>query len=212
MPLLLSSAYAPPIQYFAKLVADPLGIAYIELCETYVKQSYRNRCHILGPNGIQPLSIPVQHEGRERSLITDIRLSDHSDWRHQHCQAMMTAYGASPYFEYYWDDVHEVLTRPYDYLWELNWTLTTRLIELLHLDLELRPTTAFTPIEPCAPDDWRYRIRPRRPEPDPTFRPRPYYQPYSSRHGFVSGLSIVDLVFNMGPESILLLRDSTLSV
>lgn len=205
MALLLSSAYAPPLQYMAKLYAA--GEACIEAHETYVKQSYRNRCSILTSTGVQSLTIPVEHSAEVRLETRSIRISDHGAWRHQHLQALATAYGTSPYFEYYWDDVRGVLERPYSLLWDLNVAMLTELIRLMGLEVSLRETTHFVPPSEEA-DDWRYRIRPRQPLPDASFACPTYYQPFAERTGFVANLSALDLLFNMGPESPLVLRDS----
>lgn len=209
MALHLSTAFAPPIQYFSKLYAEQGTSVYIEACETYVKQSYRNRCHILSPNGLQALTIPVEHSKVARSTTRDLRISGHSDWRHLHLQALATAYGPSPFFEYYWDDLHALIIHPYTHLWDLNMDLLELLIAWLDIDVTLYPTEHFTPPSDSSCDwDWRYRIRPRQPIADPTFACPRYYQPFGARHGFVPDLSILDLIFNMGPEAPLILQRS----
>lgn len=205
--LRLSTAYAPPIQYFAKLYAAQGNLVALEACETYVKQSYRNRCCILSPNGVQSLTIPVEHSGGEKIPIRLVRISAHNEWRHQHIQALATAYGSSPYFEYYWDEIRDAIVAPHVYLWDLNKALTLLLARLIDLDVNFVETEDFAPPSDEA-GDWRYRIRPRRPEYDSGFRCPTYYQPFSSKHGFVGELSVLDLLFNMGPESLLVLRDS----
>lgn len=207
MHLLLSSAYAPPIQYFAKLYAHQGQIVLIEAHEHYVKQSYRNRCHIVDSTGIVALTTPVVHRSGERLSIRDVRISAHNDWRRQHLSALATAYGASPYFEYYWDDVRSVIERSHTHLWELNWELILLLARLINMELELRETDNFAPVEE-RPLDYRYRIRPRQPLEDATFMCPRYYQPFAARTGFIGGLSMLDLLFNMGPESLIVLRDS----
>lgn len=207
MSLLLSTAYAPPIEYFSLLYSLGSGTASVEACEHYVKQSYRNRCHIAGAGGREALTVPVVHRSGEKISIRDVRISDHSHWRHTHISALTTSYGASPFFEYYWDDIHSLIQRPHSHLWELNWELTTLLIQLLDLDVSLEATTTFAPVEELS-GDYRYRIRPRQPIIDETFACPAYYQPFTERQGFVSELSVLDLIFNMGPEAPLILRAS----
>lgn len=205
-PPLLSIAYAPPIQYFVKLYEADGSKVYIEAHENYVKQSYRNRCIILCPNGSQTLTIPVEHLRDQKQSIRDVKISQHKDWQHQHLHAISTAYGASPYFEYYWDDIQSLISQPHKWLWELNWVLMHQLVQMLDLSVQLIPTSSFQPPALEYPKDWRYKIRPRKTEPDDLFKPIPYYQQRYDRLGFIGNLSILDLLFNMGPEAILILK------
>ena len=104
--LLLSTAYAPPVSYFVKLYEYATsGRIALEGCEHYIKQSYRNRCCILGPNGVQSLTIPVELSQGTKTPIREVRISEHGAWRHLHAQALRTAYSASPFFEYYADEL-----------------------------------------------------------------------------------------------------------
>ena len=82
--------------YFVKLYEHVAGTIALEGCEHYIKQSYRNRCRILGPNGVQSLTIPVELPAGTKTPIREVRISDHGEWRHLHAQALRTAYGASP--------------------------------------------------------------------------------------------------------------------
>lgn len=205
MPLYLSTAYLPPVQYFCKLYALQGEKVYLEACESFVKQTYRNRCHILGAHGVEALSLPIEHSPASR-VIRDIRLSGHDRWQHRHIGAIETAYGASPYFEYYWDDIRPLIETASPWLWELNYQLTERIASLLPLELALCPTEQFLPPSGLS-TDLRYSIRPKQAPEDETFAPQPYYQPHPGQ-GFVPNLSILDLLFNMGPESLLVLRAS----
>lgn len=202
--LLLSTAYAPPIEYMIRLYRTQGQVAYLEAQEHFVKQSYRSRCHITGPNGLQALTIPVEHKANP--MIRDIRISDHGAWRHLHQGALMASYGRSPYFEYYWDDIRPFYEQGrYTYLWDFNWELLHCLSRLIDLELSLEPTQSFLPPEKQSSQDYRYRLSPksiRQPE-DISFDG--YYQPFAERWGFVQALSIFDLIFNLGPESLLYL-------
>ncbi len=173
--LLLSTAYAPPVSYFVKLYEYATsGRIALEGCEHYIKQSYRNRCCILGPNGVQSLTIPVELPQGTKTPIREVRISEHGAWRHLHAQALRTAYGASPFFEYYADELMPFYERRYYYLWDFN----------------------------------RYALSPKNADAVPGVSLRPYYQLHLARRGFVEDLSIFDLLFEMGPESLLILRDS----
>lgn len=211
--LLLSTAYAPPVSYFVKLYEYATsGRIALEGCEHYIKQSYRNRCCILGPNGVQSLTIPVELSQGTKTPIREVRISDHGAWRHLHAQALRTAYGASPFFEYYADELLPFYERRYTYLWDFNSDLLHTLLSLLQLDVAWCATEDFIP--PYSADappglcDLRYSLSPKSVEAIPGVQLRPYYQLHLARRGFVEDLSIFDLLFEMGPESLLILRDS----
>lgn len=106
---LLSSAYLPPVSYFTLLYRSDK--CTIERYCHYTKQTYRNRCHISGANGILPLSIPVVKPDTPKCHTCDIRISDHGEWRHLHWNAIVSAYGSSPFFEYYADELHPFTKR-----------------------------------------------------------------------------------------------------
>lgn len=208
--LLLSTAYAPPVQYLCKLYAAG-GRFCLEGCESFIKQSYRSRTLICGAHGVEMLSLPIEQGAGHSCAIRDVRLSSHSDWARVHTEALRTAYGTSPFFEYYWDDIEPIYRRGYTFLWDFNCDLLQILAEAMDLPCTPTITVDFLPpstVEVALVADWRYGLRPKQPFPDPSFVPVPYYQPWRSRLGFVPNLSAFDLLFNMGPESILVLRDS----
>lgn len=204
--VLLTPAYLAPVQYYTKLYAYDRIIE--ERCGHYVKQTYRNRCMIASPAGPQALTIPVEHTGGQKTALRDIRISDHGNWRHLHWTALVTAYDGSPFFEYYEDDFRPFYERRYAYLVDFNAALQEKVLELLDLSPHIEPTTRYA--DPSEADaDLRETITPKAaPEADPLFRPAAYYQVFSHRHGFLPNLSIADLLFNMGPETRLVLRDS----
>lgn len=208
--LLLSTALAPPVSYLTLLYHHQGGIIGVEAWEHYVKQSYRNRCHILGPNGLQVLSIPVELPQGSKTQITEVRLSAHSDWRANWFQSLATAYGASPYYEYYCDELFALLEQPYLRLWDLNRDLLFWLCSQMELDLaSLCSTTDFVPMASTV-EDYRYSLRPKQGHTPKRFVPQPYYQLDRHGRGFVPDLSALDLLFHMGPEAPLILRSSYL--
>ncbi len=205
--VLLTSAYLAPVHYYTKLYAADRVVE--ERHDHYVKQTYRNRCVIAGPSGPLSLTIPVEGSLSPRRPTCDVRISDHGNWRHLHWNALVSAYDNSPFFEYYADDFRPFYERRYDFLVDFNDDLRRTVCGLLGLDVPVCPTESY--IEAPAPDeaDFRESIRPKRPYADDAgFHPVPYYQVFASRQGFLSNLSIVDLLFNMGPEARLVLRDS----
>ena len=204
-PVILTSAYLAPVQYYTKLYAAPQVIE--ERFDHYVKQTYRNRCVIAGPNGPLALTLPIAHTEVLKPTTRDIRLSDHGNWRHLHWNALQSAYDKSPYFEYYADDFRPFYEKRYDYLVDFNEGLRATVCELLGLQPQIEVTTAYE--EHPGYDDFRELIRPKVDfATDKTFRALPYYQVFSQKTGFLPNLSILDLLFNMGPESRLVLRDA----
>lgn len=206
-PVLLSSAYLAPVQYYTKLYGAPYCIE--ERADHYMKQSYRNRCLIAGPQGALALTIPVVHEGKGRTVTGEIRISSHGNWKHLHWQALVSAYENSPYFEEYAEDFRKVYEEPYERLCDLNAAFRDTICGLLDLHPDIRLTASYADPAQTGADDFRESIHPKRGyEGDEAFRPVPYYQVFSERNGFLPNLSMVDLLFNMGPESRLVLRDS----
>jgi len=204
--VLLTSAYLAPVQYYTKLYAYDRILE--ERCDHYVKQTYRNRCVIAGPGGPQALTIPVEHAGAGKTAMRDVRISDHGNWRHLHWTALVTAYDGSPFFEYYADDFRPFYERRYAFLLDFNAALQEKVLELLGLSPHIEPTGHYADAAE-ADTDLREAISPKAGfRADTTFRPAAYYQVFSARHGFLPNLSIADLLFNMGPEARLVLRDS----
>ncbi len=201
--VLLSTTYFGPVQWYQKLYR------YESVCidqqETFQKQTYRNRCLIATTQGIQALTVPVVHDAS--NAIGDIRISDHGNWRHLHWQALQTAYGDSPFFEYYEDDLRPFFTeRHWERLIDYNMSICRKMCELLDIQPTIVQTSDFRLQPSCPPsinpDDFRSGINPKHPLEDVDFQPKPYYQVYQQKHGFLPNLSILDLLFNMGPESI----------
>ena len=173
----------------------------------FCKQTYRNRCVIATANGQQTLSIPVEKFDNKKCEMCDVCISDHDNWRHQHWNALLSAYGESPFFEYYQDDIRPFFERKWKYLFDFNTEITYTLCELLDLQPNISSTNEFIPINKNNDfigeyADFREVIRPKHPLVDKDFVPMPYYQVYEPKIGFQPNLSILDLLFNMGNESI----------
>jgi len=199
----LSTAYLAPVQYYCKLIS--FDIVLVEANENYLKQTCRNRCMIATANGIQSLTVPIENPSTDKCPIKDIRISDHGKWRHLHWQALVSAYGMSPYFEYYMDDFAPFYECTYHFLFDLNEQLRLVVCKLLDIQPVVNFTTEY---HPSPLYDFREIIRPKHPVRDKTFEPQPYYQVFREKHGFLKNLSIVDLLFNMGPEAVLVLQRS----
>lgn len=200
MEALLSTTYFGPVQWYQKLYRAES--VQIERWESFQKQTYRNRCIIATTNGPQALTVPIERQFTI-NCIKDIRISDHGNWRHLHWNALQSAYGESPFFDYYQDDIRPFFEQRWDYLLDFNEAIREKMCELLDIQPKVDYSKEFTvySLSSCVPD-YRMVIRPKNPEPDPDFTPKRYYQVYEQKHGFLPNLSILDLLFNMGPESI----------
>lgn len=198
---LLSSTYFGPIQWYQKLHRMP---CIIEQHDHFVKQTYRNRCVIATANGTQTLTVPIERYDGTKCPMRDIRISDHGNWRHLHWNALVSAYGETPFFEFYADDLRPFFEKRHTFLFDLNLDIMHTMCQLL----DVRPQVTLSeqyivlPSEDDAVVDFREAIRPKHPLPDADFNPTPYYQVRAQRHGFLPNLSILDLLFNEGPEGI----------
>ena len=203
----LSSAYLAPVQYYTKLYAA--RTAYVERHDNYMKQTYRNRCHIATADGLLALSIPTEKPATPKCPMKDIRISDHGNWRHLHWNALCAAYRHSPFFEYYEDDFRPFYEQKYPFLYDFNEALCALVCSLIDLHPRILRTDSYRQTFASDETDAREHIHPKHPyTDDPDFCPKPYYQVFGEKHGFLPNLSIADLLFNMGPESLLVLRDS----
>lgn len=206
--ILLSSAYLAPVEYYTKLYAADRVL--VERYDHYMKQTYRNRCVIVGANGTLALTIPTEKDDHLKVLMKDVRISDHGNWRHVHWNALESAYRNSPFFEYYADDFRCFYEKKYPFLWDFNQALCEVVCSLIDLHPKMAGTTDYQTEWSSDTTDFRQLIHPKidYKEADPSFHPLPYYQVFKEKFGFIPNLSIVDLLFNMGPESLLVLRDS----
>ena len=203
MKVLLSTTYFGPVQWYQKLCrADEVEM---EQCESFQKQTYRNRCIIAATQGPQSLTVPVERNVQSSKFnvqsIKDIRISDHGNWRHLHWNALMSAYGESPFFEYYQDDIRPFFEQRWTYLFDFNEEIRRKMCELIDIQPRVSYSLEFR-AERSGLRDYRETIRPKHPPVDPDFVVKPYYQVYQQKYGFLPNLSILDLLFNMGPESI----------
>lgn len=183
--MLLPSCYLAPISHYSAYYrADEVRL---EVCDHFVKQTFRNRCLIDTPQGVLALTIPVVKQGG-KMVMRDVRISDHGNWRHQHWNALESSYRQSPFFEYYADDLAPFYEKKWEFLVDFNEELMAVVSSLLDIQKPVVRTETYES-EPFAGL--------------PPYESRPYYQMFAPRHGFLPDLSIVDLLFTQGPEGVL---------
>lgn len=197
--ILLPSFYLPPVQYFCKLAASPSVL--IESQEHFQKQTFRNRCHILSANGILALTIPVRHGNNQPVKMKEVRIAYDYPWQKLHFRSIESAYRRSPYFEYLEDGFRIFYEKKNEFLFDLNQSLLSWLLDTMKLRAAVSYTKSYEPA-PAGIVDLRNVIHPKtsKVQPDPEFIPAEYNQVFSDRHPFVPNLSIMDLLFNQGPE------------
>lgn len=193
--ILVSTAYLPPVEYFS--VISQAGEVFVEREENYLKQSYRNRCNILSAHGPQLLSVPVYLGSQHKTPVKEIRIDYSKRWQQVHLGAITAAYGCSPYFQFYFDSFEKIISRKNDFLIDLNMELTESIVKMLKMKVKISYTSDFEPLKRDA-NDFRYKISPKIKS---TFLVKEYLQVFETGNGFVQRLSIIDLIFNMGPEA-----------
>lgn len=206
----ISTTYFGPVSWYRKLAASN-GTVCIDRNERFVKQTERSRFRIATANGVQTLSVPVSYNNGD--LTCDVRIAEHSNWRHTHWQSLSSAYGSSPFFEYYADDIHPFFEKKWEFLYDYNMEIITTICDLIGIDVELKNDGVGEMLQnavmnnDCINDanvknagivmDDKTCVKDE--------ECIPYYQTFQARHGFIPDLSVLDLLFNEGPESILYL-------
>ncbi len=195
---LLTTAYFAPVQYYSKFI-DSSNVS-VEIFDTYMKQTYRNRCVIYTANGAMPLSVPiVKISGKV--LTKDVKIGYSEDWRKNHFKAIESAYRSSPYYEYYIHDIEPIFLKKHNFLIDLNNEIHNVLSSILELDVVYNYTEDF--VQPNSLDclDYRELISPKSKIIDADFKQKEYHQVFTEKHGFIPNLSVLDLIFNEGPNS-----------
>lgn len=172
----------PPISFFLEIKKS--NLIAIDLHEHYQKRSNRNRFDILTSNGKQSLTIPLKKGKNEKQPMSEVLISYDENWPNQHLQSIQSAYGKSPYFEHYFPMVESLFQKRFEKLFELNDAALLQSIKALKLNTKITTTSSYIPDKSCASN----------PE-------RTYPQVFEYKFGFTQNLSIIDLLFNTGPEA-----------
>ena len=198
---LLPTAYLAPISYYAILLQHPN--CSVELHEHFIKQSIRNRCDIYGANGKLRLSIPKERKGSSKTIIENLKISYKQNWQKQHWNAIESAYNSSPFFEYYKDKLKPFFEAKEEYLIDFNSKLKKEILSILHSDNTIKKTTKYLhkgDFFDLRNYTWEIKNQEK------------YDQVFMEKKGFIPNLSILDLLFNLGPESTDYLHNIDLSI
>jgi hypothetical protein len=208
--ILVALSYLGPLQLYCRYFGPSL--IQIEQNDTYQKQSYRNRCDIYGANGKLSLCIPVSHETGVRLKVKETRIDYATDWRRLHWKGIESAYNSSPYFEFYRDIFEPYYQKEFVFLIDFCLNLNDEVLKIINIQIKPGLTHEFAfPGDIKNGSDLRALIHPKvNIDKDKGFRIIEYSQVFSQNHGFIPNLSILDLIFNMGPESGRVLHSSLL--
>lgn len=188
--------YLPPIEYFSKLIEYNDNLI-IENAEHFQKQTYRNRASIHSPNGKLDLIVPLVRGAKTHTLAKDVKISYDFNWQRLHWMSLETSYRSSAYFEFYEDDLSVFYMKKYNFLFDYNEQLLHLILKFLKLDLIYKYSDEFEKEHPDLAD-FRNNIHPKR---SSNIGVNTYFQVFEERNGFIPNLSIVDLLFNQGPQS-----------
>lgn len=204
MSLFVPTYFSPISQYGMIYQSDELTF---EVHDNFQKQTYRNRCYIYGANGKQLLNIPITHSKSDsKQKSKDIRIESGSRWQQQHYKSLKTAYNSSPYFEFYEDDLMFIFEKDYVFLQDLNLDSFQFINEALELGLKYKTSSEY---KENPHHDFRSLAKVKS---HPNCKSDSYIQIFDDKHGFIENLSILDLLFMEGPNSISFLEKVTVTL
>lgn len=197
--MIFQPTYFSPIYQFKQLLQAEEVV--FEVFDNYQKQSYRNRFHIYNSNGFLSLSIPIKHNNGQRLLTKEALIENDFDWQKNHFRSLKNSYRSSPYFEYYEDDIAPLYEKPQKYLLDFLFKTQELSLELLQADLPFSKSTSYQ--DYTIEEDFRFMANAKLKQEFPFTK---YKQVFETKHGFIPGLSILDLIFNEGPNAISFLQ------
>lgn len=191
---LFTTAYFPSISYMARFLAEDEPV--IEVWETYHKQTYRNRCRVMTANGVESLSVPVVKVNGNHTMTKDMVISTVEPWQHIHSRCLESAYMAAPYFDHYYDYLRPIFEGHFERLIDLNDAALQAVLKMLKVNKEIIHTTDYVRE---AENDFREVFSPKKAFESGSFPE--YYQVFGTKFPFAPDLSVLDLIFNEGPEA-----------
>lgn len=206
MDILLHPTYFPSIAQCVAMV-QAKKVTY-EVCDNYQKQTYRNRMNIYGAQGKMPLTVPVVYSQNNRQFYKNILISNEEKWQDLHWKSIQSAYSGSPFFEFYEHDLKPLFNETYTYLMDFNFKCLKAVLECMQYDLKFELSTEFE-LYPPNKNDYRYLVNHRKEIEQPI---KSYVQVFDDKHGFIPNLSILDLIFNVGPDTLLYLERQKLPI
>jgi hypothetical protein len=201
LKVIVDSHFAASITWW-KVVAQAEEV-WIEEASFFRKGTYRNRCHIYGANGLLRLSIPLKKGKHQRSTLQDVQISYDHEWQKLHWDSLCSAYRSSPYFEYYEFELQPIFETRFPLLKDFNRALSTTLKKLLGLQGNWHYTERYSAEYEAEIVDYRELIHPQK-DKNPVenqFKYPEYIQVFSSKLGYIPNLSILDVLFNLGPDT-----------
>ena len=205
MKIVIHPTYFPNIAHFTAMVkADEV---VLEMDDNFVKQTYRNRTYIYGANGKLGLNIPVIYSQKNRQKYKDVKIFNEDNWQSLHWKSLLSAYRTSPFFEYYEDELQHIFTEKADFLLDFNLKCFEVICDCLQLELNTSKTETYQKII-ADKSDFRHLVNAKK---EPTFAFENYTQVFNNKHGFIPNLSILDLLFNEGPNALNHLESQTIT-
>lgn len=202
--ILIHPTYFPSISHMVAIVQNREVLFEVE--DNYQKQTYRNRAYIAHSNGKLSLHVPIKHsKNGERQKTKEVGVENSFPWQSQHWKSLQTAYRTSPFFEYYEDDLEPLFKEPVENLLDFNLKVFTTLCDLMDIDCNYSVTTEY--IKNPTEKDLRYWVEAKN---EPSFPLETYHQVLEEKHGFLSNLSVLDLLFNEGPNALQYLESQKL--
>lgn len=206
MNIIIHPTYLPNIAHFVAM-ANSKEIAF-EMDDNFVKQTYRNRSYIYGANGKLALNIPVVHSQKNRQKYRDVKIFNEEKWQNLHWKSLLSAYRTSPFFEYYEDELRPLFELKTDYILDFNFKCFETICDCLQLELNYTKTEIYNNTFESG-IDLRNLVNAKK---EIQFKFEPYTQVFSNKHSFIPNLSILDLLFNEGPNSIGYLESQSLII
>lgn len=206
MDILIHPTYFPSIAHFVA-ITKAMDVMF-EVDDNFLKQTYRNRAYIYGANGKLALNVPVIHTQKNRQKYRDVKIFNETNWQDLHWKSLLSAYRTSPFFEYYEDELLPLFNLKADFILDYNLKCIDVICECLQLDLQISKSDVYQKtVENTS--DYRFLVHAKK---EHEYKFDEYTQVFNSKHGFIPNLSILDLLFNEGPNAVNYLESQSLKI